>query len=146
MASVSLQSQPCLPCMSRIQRAPSLPGHLEGVTDPQLRLGRSPNTFQQTVVQLSGTRRQGVHTMRQTPDISQGCQGGTELHTAKGAPHCQGSSSKHPRGEGHLHTVLSHSFPFLPLLFRTHFAAVMESTRSVSACLAVGNGSGLTFV
>lgn len=42
-------------------------------------------------------------------------------------------------------TALTHCpVPFFPPLFRTQFTELMESTRSVSAYLAVGNGSGLT--
>lgn len=65
------------------------------------------------------------------------------------APPCQGSSTlprerqQAPQGR----RALTHCpVPFFPPLFRAQFAAVMERTRSVSACLAVGNGSGLTFV
>lgn len=97
------------------------PWALEGVTDPcaevsQVRLGRSSNTFQQTVVQFFGR---------------QGC-----AHHETHSWHLPGWEWR---------SALAHCpVPFLPPLFRTQFTEVLESTRSVSAYLAVGNGSGLT--
>lgn len=98
----------------------------------QVRLGRSSNTFQQTMVQFFGTRRQG-RAQHETHSW--------HLPGWARAPHCQGSVSK--RSEWR--TALTHCpVPFLPPLLRTEFTEVMESTRSVSAYLAVGNGSGLS--
>lgn len=89
MASVSLQSQPCLPCMSRIQRAPSLPGHLEGVTDPQLRLGRSSNRQWCSSLGPGGrvcTPWDKLLTSARAARVAQSSTLPRELHTAKGAP------------------------------------------------------------
>lgn len=83
------------------------PRALEGVTDPLQRChrwgwGDPPTPSNKQWCSSLGPGGRGVHTMRHTPDISQG---GQELHTAKGA------SASARSGEQHLPTVLSHSFP-----------------------------------